>query len=111
MDAVESSAAAILRTLSAASAGAAGLLRPALAGSAFAPGCAGRSAWHPRLLLLLLLVRRQEIALSSSRRYARQRRAGFSFLLLLGQRELDAPLGWRGKGDADRAALRPGAGP
>ncbi len=69
-------------------------------------GRARARARNPRVLLLLLLVQRPAPARAAARGDARARHAGLPVLRLLGERELDAPLGRRRRPDPDGAALR-----
>ncbi len=100
--------AAVPRPRAAARARAPGLLRPH--GSERRRGAvrARAIARRARLLLLLLLVQRQAPARTSARGDGRAGDARFPVLRVLGERELDAPLGRPGQRRADGAALRPG---
>src|SRR5215471_15911398 len=95
MDKRAASSAELRRSLSAARARRARLLRPTRNDHARRAGRARSLVRRPRLLLLLLLVRRAAPAAAPAGRSTAERSARLPVLRMLGQRELDAALGRR----------------
>ena len=103
-----SRAAEVQGSLSAASSLRSRVLRLARSGDADRAGGSRARIRHPWVLLLLLLVQRQAAARAAARRSAAIRPTRFSLLRVLGERELDAPLGRRRPRCPHRAAVLAG---
>ena len=103
-------AAAVRRARAAAAPEGSRLLRSPRSRDARGAGCARAPVRDPRLLLLLLLVRRPAAARATARRRTAERSTGLPVLRLLGERELDAPLGRTRLRSAGRAGILAGLG-
>src|SRR3569623_630560 len=83
------------------------LLRSTRAGYHAAAGRAGEAAWRLGVLFSFLLVRGRAAARRADRTFPEQQGSRYRIFVVLGQRELDAPMGRR----QERTHSFPGAFP